>query len=148
MTQQANFAFISQSFMDRTVSLAGFIILKLCRSHMSQHLDLAAGEQAYYSAVQFCKATSLQNHDIGERIAQILMNLWGSTRIFRRRDGSVESLGIRLRTRLSMSVSFDMFWFWREEFGQMHNPYNNEESMPSNVQTQPTTPRKLTLHPA
>ncbi|KAJ4305839.1 hypothetical protein N0V90_001371 [Kalmusia sp. IMI 367209] len=140
MTQQANFAFISQSFIDRTVSLAGFVILKLSRSHLHQHLDLPAGQQAYYHASQFSKATSLQTGDLGERCAQILKDLWQSSRVFRRRDGTVEALGIRLRTRLSMSVSFDMFWYWREEFGHMYNPYNGEEGLPANAQTQPTTP--------
>ncbi|KAF1967861.1 hypothetical protein BU23DRAFT_282157 [Bimuria novae-zelandiae CBS 107.79] len=140
MTQQANFAFISQSFIDRTICLAGFVILKLSRSPFQQHLDLPAGEQAYYNAAQFSKATSLQTGDLGDRICQILTNLWQSNKVFRRRDGTIESLGIRLRTRLSMSVSFDMFWYWREEFGHMYNPYNGEEGLPANAQTQPTTP--------
>ncbi|KAF2686999.1 hypothetical protein K458DRAFT_297131 [Lentithecium fluviatile CBS 122367] len=140
MTQETNFAFISQSFIDRTVSLAGFCLLKLCRSTLSQHLDLAEGERAYVYAAQFSKSTSLQKNDLGERCAAILTNLWGSSRVFRRKNGVVESLGIRLRTRLSMSVSFDMFWYWREEFGHMANPYNGEDAIPSNAQTQPTTP--------
>lgn len=45
-----------------------------------------------------------------------------------------------------MSVSFDMFWYWREEFGHMYNPYNGEEGLPANAQTQPTTPGKSLLH--
>jgi transcriptional regulatory protein LEU3 len=143
MIQQTNFAFISQSFIDRTLQLAGFCILKLCRSPIAQHLDATAGERAYSTAAQFSKSTSLQKGDIGERCAAILTNLWGSTKIFRRKDGSVESLGIRLRTRLSMSVSFDMFWYWREEFGHTANPYNDDEAIPSNAQSQPTTPGKL-----
>jgi transcriptional regulatory protein LEU3 len=144
MMQQMNFAFVSQSFVDRTVVLAGFCILKLCRSPLSQHLDLAAGEQAYFNAAQFSKSTSLQKNDLGARCAAILTNLWSSTKIFRRNNGAVESLGIRLRTRLSMSVSYDMFWYWREEFGHMANPYDGEEAIPSNAQTQPTTPGTLT----
>lgn len=42
-----------------------------------------------------------------------------------------------------MSVSFDMFWYWREEFGLMYNPYDGEEGIPANAQTQPTTPGEL-----
>ena len=145
MTQQANFAFISQSFIDRTICLAGFVILKLTRSPLHQHLDLPAGEQAYYNAAQFSKATSLQSGDLGERCCQILNDLWTSNKVFRRPNGAIESLGLRLRTRLSMSVSFDMFWFWREEFGKMYNPYNGEEGLPLNAQTQPTTPGEFTF---
>ncbi|PSN66163.1 C6 zinc finger domain-containing protein [Corynespora cassiicola Philippines] len=141
MVQQTNFATVCPSFVDRTMTLAGFAILKLCRSPLAQHLDLVAGEQAFFKAVDFMNTVSLQKNDLGARCAGIMSNLWGSTKIFLRKDGRVESLGLRLRTRLSMSVSFDMFWYWREEFGHMSNPYNGDEStMPSNAQTQPTTP--------
>ncbi|KAH7386094.1 hypothetical protein BKA66DRAFT_68947 [Pyrenochaeta sp. MPI-SDFR-AT-0127] len=141
MTQQTAFASVSQSFIDRTITLAGFTILRLCRSPLAQHLDLAVGEQAFAQAVQFLKNVSLQQGDIGLRTALIMKDLWGSSKVFRRKDGRIESLGLRLRTRLSMSVSYDMFWYWREEFGHMQNPYNGEEAtLPSNEATQPNTP--------
>lgn len=147
MTQQRAFASVSQSFIDRTITLAGFTILRLCRSPLAQHLDLAAGEQAFSQAVQFLKNVSLQQGDIGIRTALIMKDLWGSNKVFRRKDGRIESLGLRLRTRLSMSVSYDMFWYWREEFGHMQNPYNGEEAtFPSNEATQPSTPRKYHNH--
>ncbi|KAF2470119.1 uncharacterized protein BDR25DRAFT_355830 [Lindgomyces ingoldianus] len=70
--------------------------------------------------------------------------LWRSSKPFRRKDGRVDSLGLRLRTWLSMSVSFDMFWYWREEFGNMSNQYSGEESIaPPNMHTEQATPRKL-----
>ncbi|CAO2651831.1 Nn.00g001140.m01.CDS01 [Neocucurbitaria sp. VM-36] len=141
MTQQTAFASVSQSFIDRTITLAGFTILRLVRSPLAQHLDLAAGEKAFFQAVQFLKNVSLQQGDIGLRTALIMNDLWGSSRVFRRKDGRVESLGLRLRTRLSMSVSYDMFWYWREEFGHMQNPYNGEEPIvASNDATHPGTP--------
>ncbi|KAF2014952.1 hypothetical protein BU24DRAFT_225515 [Aaosphaeria arxii CBS 175.79] len=142
LAQNSNLLTICPSFIDRTLTLTGFAILKLVKSPIAQHLDLAAGEQAFFMAVQFSKNMSLQNGDLGERCAAISANLWHSTKTFRRKDGRLESLGLRLRTRLSMSVSFDMFWYWREEFGNMANPYNGEESaMPSTAVTEPTTPQ-------
>lgn len=57
-----------------------------------------------------------------------MKDLWGSDKVFRKKDGRVESLYLRLRTRLSMSVSYDMFWYWREEFGNMKNPYNGDDA--------------------
>ncbi|KAF1962136.1 hypothetical protein CC80DRAFT_155407 [Byssothecium circinans] len=183
MIHSNSFALISQSFVDRTICLAGFIILKLVRSPLAAHLDLQAGETAYFHAVAFLRSTSMQSNDLGSRCASIMTNLWGSSKIFRRkvpapdapatdiagensaenaanagnaRDGSgntgagknggvwiTESLGLRLRTRLSMSLSFDMFWYWREEFGHMKNPYNGEEaggSGQSTAQTRSGTP--------
>ncbi|KAF2181907.1 hypothetical protein K469DRAFT_729050 [Zopfia rhizophila CBS 207.26] len=142
LTQTTNFSAACPSFIDRTLTLAGFAILKISRSPLAQHLDLGAGEQAYFAVIQSSKNMSLQNNDLGARTAAIMTQLWGSSKVFRRKDGKVESLGLRLRTRLSMSVSFDMFWYWREEFGNMSNPYNGEEGVfASNTHTQPATPQ-------
>ncbi|KAL5119569.1 hypothetical protein ACEQ8H_002415 [Pleosporales sp. CAS-2024a] len=137
LVQQSYFSFA----MDRSITLAGFIILKLVRSSLAPHLDLAAGEKAYSQAIQFLKSISLQQGDIYVRTALIMKDLWGSNKVFMKKNGQVESLGLRLRTRLGMSVSYDMFWYWREEFGNMQNPYNGEEShAPSNEPPQPSTP--------
>lgn len=130
--------------MDRSITLAGFVILKLVRSPvLAPYLDLAAGETAFFQAVQFLKSVSLQPSDIFVRTALIMSDLWSSNKVFRKKNGQVESLGLRLRTRLGMSVSYDMFWYWREEFGNMKNPYSGEEhAVTSNEATRPTTPRE------
>jgi transcriptional regulatory protein LEU3 len=143
-TQKTYLPSISQSFIDRTITLAGFSILRLVRSPLAQHLDLLAGEQAYHQAVQFLKNVSLQPGDIHVRTAYMLSDLWGSEKVFRRKDGRVDSLYLRLRTRLSMSISYDMFWYWREEFNKMQNPYDGEEAtLLSNNTAQQNTTRKF-----
>ncbi|KAF1946022.1 C6 zinc finger domain-containing protein [Clathrospora elynae] len=140
-TQTTYLPSVSQSFIDRTITLAGFSILRLVRSPLAQHLDTMAGEHAFGLAVQFLKNVSLQPGDLGLRTAHIMRDLWGSNRVFRKKDGRIESLGLRLRTRLSMSVSYDMFWYWREEFSNMQNPYSGEETThPSNSEALPSTP--------
>lgn len=140
-TNFTTLASVSQSFVDRTVTLAGFTVLRLVRSPLAQHLDVATGERAFSQAVQYLKSVSLQKGDIGERTALIMKDLWNSDRTFRRKDGQLDPLALRLRTRLSMSVSYDMFWYWREIFGNMQNPYNAEEAvLASNNVTQPSTP--------
>jgi transcriptional regulatory protein LEU3 len=145
---QAASALVQQSYfsfaMDRSITLAGFVILKLVRSPLAPHLDLAAGEKAYFQAIEFLKSVSLQQGDIYVRTAFIMKDLWGSNKVFRKKNGQIESLGLRLRTRLGMSVSYDMFWYWREEFGNMQNPYSNgeETNAPSHNPTRPSTPRE------
>jgi transcriptional regulatory protein LEU3 len=142
-TQKSFLPSVSQSFIDRTITLAGFTILRLMRSPLAQHLGLLAGEQAYHQAIQFLKNVSLQRGDIHYRTAYIMSDLWGSDKVFRNKDGHVESLYLRLRTRLSMSVSYDMFWYWREEFNKMQNPYEGEDvTLLSNNAAQQNTPRK------
>jgi transcriptional regulatory protein LEU3 len=125
LVQQSYFSFA----MDRSITLAGFAILKLVRSSL---------------AVEFLKSVSLQQSDIYVRTAFIMNDLWHSNKVFRKKNGQVESLGLRLRTRLGMSVSYDMFWYWREEFGNMQNPYENgdEATSQSHNPTQPSTPHE------
>ncbi|KAH4683790.1 hypothetical protein HBI82_086970 [Parastagonospora nodorum] len=135
LIQQSYFSFA----MDRSITLAGFVLLKLVRSSLAPHLDLAAGEKAYFQAIHFLNSVSLQQGDIYVRTALIMKDLWGSNKVFMKKNGQTESLGLRLRTRLGMSVSYDMFWYWREEFGNMPNPYNGDEtSATSNDPTRPT----------
>ena len=143
LVQQSYFSFA----MDRSITLAGFVILKLVRSSLAPHLDLAAGEKAFFQAVQFLKSVSLQQGDIYVRTALIMSDLWSSNKVFRKKNGQVESLGLRLRTRLGMSVSYDMFWYWREEFGNMQNPYSGDETATtSHDPTRPSTPREQHSH--
>ena len=139
-TQKIHLPSVSQSFIDRTITLAGFTILRLVRSPLAQHLDLLAGERAFSQAYDFLQNVSLQPGDIHFRTAHIMKDLWGSDKVFRKKDGRVESLYLRLRTRLSMSISYDMFWYWREEFGNMQNPYNGDEATLENAQQ--SAPRK------
>jgi hypothetical protein len=141
--QKIHLPSVSQSFIDRTITLAGFTILRLVRSPLAQHLDVHAGERAFSQACDFLKNVSMQPGDIHIRTALIMKDLWGSDKVFRKRDGRVESLYLRLRTRLSMSVSYDMFWYWREEFGNMQNPYSGDEAtLLSNENGQHNVPRK------
>ncbi|KAH8722752.1 hypothetical protein GQ44DRAFT_351211 [Phaeosphaeriaceae sp. PMI808] len=143
LLQQSYFSFS----MDRSITLAGFVILKLVRSPViAPYLDLAAGEIAFFQAVQFLKSVSLQPGDIYVRTALIMSDLWASHKVFRKKNGQVESLGLRVRTRLGMSISYDMFWYWREEFDNIKNPYSGEDTgVPSNEATRPTTPREQHL---
>jgi hypothetical protein len=146
-TQKIHLPSVSQSFIDRTITLAGFTILRLVRSPLAQHLDVLAGERAFLQAYDFLKNVSLQPGDIHIRTAHIMKDLWGSDKVFRKKDGRVESLYLRLRTRLSMSISYDMFWYWREEFGNMQNPYGDEAALLSNDNAQQNAPRKhLTIN--
>jgi transcriptional regulatory protein LEU3 len=146
LIQQSYFSFS----MDRSITLAGFVILKLHRSSIASHLDLAAGEKAFFQAVEFLQSVSLQQGDVYVRTAHIMKDLWSSNKVFRKKNGQIESLGLRLRTRLGMSVSFDMFWYWREEFGNMQNPYSNgEETTASSHQpTQANSPREQFIQTA
>jgi hypothetical protein len=112
------------AYVHRTMTLAAFIILKILRSCLASRVDLRTGEKAYFTVIVSLRASSLENDDLHARGAMILTQLWTSTRLFRGPDGVVNGLSLRIRTRSSMSVVFDCFWWWREEFQGKLSPFN------------------------
>lgn len=137
------------AFLDRSVPLAAFAILKIMRSPaLAQHVDLEQGERAYFAAILLSRRGSLQNDDLSARAVSILSQLWASRRIFRRADGTTQSLGTRIRSRLSMSVVFDCFWWWREEFGGQTSPYAQEPSQTTPKRGEQSGARTLSEAPA
>jgi transcriptional regulatory protein LEU3 len=97
--------------------LASCTILKIHRSELAPHLDLEAGEQAYFASIVFAREGSIQNNDLSARGASIFSQLWNSQKIFKGKDGKIDSLSSRISSRLSTSVVFDCLWWWRQEFG-------------------------------
>lgn len=116
---------IATAFIHKTVMLATCTILKIHRSELAPHLDLEAGEQAYFACIVFAREGSLQSNDLSARGATIFSQLWNSPNIFRGKDGKIDSLSSRISSRLSTSVVFDCLWWWRQEFGGSGNPYEN-----------------------
>ncbi|EHK47693.1 hypothetical protein TRIATDRAFT_81058 [Trichoderma atroviride IMI 206040] len=116
---------IAPAFIQKTIVLASCTILKIHRSELAPHLDLEAGEQAYFASIVFAREGSIQNNDLSARGATIFSQLWNSQKIFKGKDGKIDSLSSRISSRLSTSVVFDCLWWWRQEFGGSGNPYEN-----------------------
>ncbi|KAG9242434.1 hypothetical protein BJ878DRAFT_170303 [Calycina marina] len=118
-----DFALYTVQYVFRTVLLAAFSILKISRSHLAPCIDSNGGEKSYFSSIQIAKRRSLQIGDVDSKCCLILTQLWSSKNVFKRRDGTSDGLQLRTRSRLSMGVVFDCFWWWRAEFGGQLNPY-------------------------
>jgi transcriptional regulatory protein LEU3 len=127
-------------FIERTILMAAFAVLKIHRSPLAPHVDLAAGEAAFFASIIFNRKVSLQNDDIGARCFTIYSQLWNSKNVFRMPVSSslvnhsnagvvVDSLRTRIRSRLSMSIVFDCFWYWREEFAGQPSPYRDDSEL-------------------
>ncbi|KAI1104081.1 hypothetical protein F4804DRAFT_308180 [Jackrogersella minutella] len=117
-------------FVDRTVFLAAVAILKIRRSdELAPIIDSEAGDRALLHAIIFSRQTSLQSGDLGARGSELLIGLMASKRLFRRQDGKVDGLETRIKSRLSTSIVFDAFWWWREEFTGQPSPYNDDSEL-------------------
>lgn len=115
-------------FISKYLDMAAFTILKISRCPLSQSLDLDRGRRAYFFVINFCRSVSVQSGDIMSRSEGILTQLWASKNIFKRSDGSYDSMTLRCGSRLAMSVVYDCLWWWRSEFGGQQNPYEDNQS--------------------
>jgi len=120
------------SLVERTTTLAAIIILRLSRSNMAPHLDVEAGEKAYFSVVKAIEKASLQPDDLRSRAVKILSRLWTNQDVFKYPDGHVDSLRTRIRSRLSMSIVFDCFLWYKDTALDRFNPFQHENDIEGN----------------
>ncbi|OKL55472.1 hypothetical protein UA08_09208 [Talaromyces atroroseus] len=121
-------AIICTFYIHRMLMLAALSILKILRSDLHRSVvDAKAGENAYFSVIRFLKQMSIAHDDLSARGADILAQLWASDAIFRRPDGTRDSLSLRIRSRLAMSAVYDCYWWWREEFAGIPSPFNEDQ---------------------
>jgi len=116
--------------IERCIALAAFTILRIVRSSLSNNINAEEAERAYFSAIRFNRKMMLQGDDLGARGATLMSQLWTSKNIFKLSNGKTDSLKSRIRSRLSMSIVFDCFWWWREEFGGQSSPYREASAAP------------------
>ena len=110
-------------YIRRTTLLAACVILKVLRSCLAEQVDRRAGEEAYFATITTLRESSLENNDLCARGAMVLSQLWTSSQVFRQPDGVVDGLTLYIRSRFSMGIVYDCFWWWREEFQGKSNPY-------------------------
>lgn len=113
-------------FMAHYSILAAFTILKMSRSHLSAMVDGSRGRKAYFFVIQLLRNMSVQAGDCFNRSMGILTQLWSSKNIFKRQNGTIDSLTLRCGGRLAMSVVYDCYWWWRWEFAGQAYPYDEE----------------------
>lgn len=127
LAESQQFAEFGPVFSTKYLQLGAFIVLKIGRSHIRELVDLPRGRRAYFSVIQLQKKMSVRLDDIFARASIICTQIWTSNNIFRRSDGTIDSLFLRCRSRLGMSVVFDCYWWWRQEFNGQPNPYEEAE---------------------
>ncbi|KAI1660571.1 hypothetical protein F4813DRAFT_379347 [Daldinia decipiens] len=134
--ESTGFSRACPEFVYKTTLLAAMSILKIQKSELVRHVNSASGEKAYFSAIYLCQRASFQSNDLGARGVTILGQMWTSKNMYRQPDGRVDSLNTRIRSRLSMSIVFDSFWWWRVEFNGQTSPYPEQNQIsPTQIDT-------------
>jgi hypothetical protein len=99
---------------------AGFTLLKLLNSFFANHIDFEHGRSLFNRTIWAIRKISVRTNDLPSRLAEVLAQLWkGSGASSRRMPSgnatSDNSLQLKVKCRMSMSLVFDSVWRWREE---------------------------------
>ena len=97
---------------------AGFTLTKLLNSFFKPHTDIVSARNLFNSTIRAIRMTSIYNNDLPSRLAEVLTQLWRYYGAGMREYPTEidDSLQLRVRCRMSLSVVYDSVWRWREQF--------------------------------
>ena len=98
---------------------AGCTLLKLSKSFFSNHIDMEYTKTLFNRTIWAIRGVSVSNNDLPERLAEVLAQMWRlgvtSKRSATSNSDVDDSLRLKVRCRMSMSLLFDSVWRWRED---------------------------------
>lgn len=111
----------SSNYILQMIIAAGFTLLKLLNSFFADSVKLAYGRDLFLKTIKAIRTISVATNDLPSRLAEVLAQLWKSggsgLRAGHGQGISLEnSLQLKVRCRMSMSLVYDSVWRWREEF--------------------------------
>ena len=112
---------------------ACFTLLKLLSSFFAKEVDFEKGRAIFHRTIVGIRSMSIINNDLPWRLAELMVQMWNGARVEARSqqvrqmgNGSSgengfetiidDSLQLKVRCRMSMSLVFDSIWRWREEY--------------------------------
>jgi hypothetical protein len=142
----------STNYILQMIIAAGFTLLKLLNSFFANFIDLEYGKTLFTKTIQTIRQISVVHNDLPSRLAEVLAQLWraggAGSSPETGWDGKIDdSLQLKVRCRMSMSLVFDSVWRWREEVQTkgrdnletaLKNPTNPDSAHPT-VGTTPST---------
>ena len=108
----------STNYILQMMIAAGFTLLKLLSSFFANYVDLEYGKGLFTRTITAIRLISVQENDLPSRFAEVLAQFWRSSGAGSKRSTPVtsESLQLKVKCRMSMSLVYDSAWRWREEF--------------------------------
>ncbi|KAJ5232179.1 hypothetical protein N7468_005135 [Penicillium chermesinum] len=138
---------------------AGCTILKLSKSFFSAHIDMEYTKQLFNRTIWAIRGVSVSNNDLPERLAEVLAQMWrlgaGQQRPNNGHPDMDDSLRLKVRCRMSMSLLFDSVWRWREDArtkgrnieAYLKNPTNPDSNADSSAASSVGPPRTQSSTP-
>lgn len=96
----------------------GCTLQKLFKSFFATHMDLEYTKDLFNRTVWAVRSLSVSSNDLPERLGEVLAQMWrlGGTPSPNPGANEVDdSLMLKVRCRMSMSLLYDSVWRWRED---------------------------------
>ncbi|KAJ5174874.1 uncharacterized protein N7482_000751 [Penicillium canariense] len=138
---------------------AGCTLLKLSKSFFSSHMDMEYTKNLFNRTIWAIRGVSVSSNDLPERLAEVLAQMWrlgGATQRSAANTTDVDdSLRLKVRCRMSMSLLFDSVWRWREDTrtkgrnieAYLKNPTNPDSAADSSAASSIGLPRTQSSTP-
>jgi len=101
------------NYIFQMILASGFTVLKLTTSPMSEYIDSTSSRMAFNSGIFAVRKISVFNNDLPGRLADVLAQLKARGN---REKKDWQNLQLNVRSRMSMSITFDSLWQWRKGF--------------------------------
>lgn len=108
----AGFGRYSTFYFSRTLGLAATVLLRMHHSALKSRTDAQKVELCYFTAIRLLRKRSTALPNLDSKLATILTDLWTSSKIFHNGQDKVNSLNVRVRSRL---VSHFVIWTMNED---------------------------------
>lgn len=102
---------------------AGFSLLKLMHNFLSQvEADTRGAQELLTRTLWALRNMSVVENDLAERLSEVLAQVWKSGRVRAEPSHNIgeqsydDSLQLKVKCRMSMSLVFDSVWRWRKNF--------------------------------
>ena len=101
----------------------GCTLLKLCKSFFAAHIDMDYTKSLFNRTIWTIRGVSVSSGrqgDLPQRLAEVLVQIWrlGGTPLEKSsitNNDFDNTLMLKVRCRLSMSLLYDLVWRWRED---------------------------------
>ena len=104
-------------YISQMMVAGGFTLLKLCKSFFSSHIDMDYAKALFNQTVSAIRKASVSSNDLPERLAEVLAQMWrlGGSSPQGGNHAVDDTLRLKVRCRMSMSLLYDSVWRWRED---------------------------------
>lgn len=98
---------------------AGCTLLKLSKSFFAAHIGMEYTKNLFNRTIWAIRGVSVSSNDLPERLAEVLAQMWrlggAAPKVATSNTDVDDSLRLKVRCRMSMSLLFDSVWRWRED---------------------------------